>query len=156
YSVGLADVFTQKFQNLGGTIVTNESYSEGDSDFSAQLTAIKDKNPEAIFVPGYYTEVGLIARQARMLGIAAPLLGGDGWESSKLWEIGGQALNDCYYSNHYSIDDPSPIVQNFVKAYDKKYGIKPDAVAVLAYDTAGIVASAITQSQSSDPQKIRD
>jgi branched-chain amino acid transport system substrate-binding protein len=156
YSVGLAEVFTQRFQNLGGDIVANESYSEGDSDFSAQLTAIKDKNPEAIFLPGYYTEVGLIARQARKLGISVPLLGGDGWESPKLREIGGDALNDCYYSNHYSMDDPSPAVQNFLQAYEKKYRIKPDAVAALAYDATGILAAAISQSKSTDPQKIRD
>jgi len=156
YSVGLAEVFTTDFRKQGGVIVSNESYSEGDSDFSAQLTSIKDKNPDAIFLPGYYTEVGLVARQARKLGITVPLLGGDGWESPKLWEIGGEALNDCYYSNHYSLDDPSPAVQGFVSSYQKKYNSQPDAVAVLAYDAAGIIAHAISQSKSSEPKRIRD
>jgi branched-chain amino acid transport system substrate-binding protein len=156
YSVGLTEIFTKNFQDLGGKIVGTESYSEGDSDFSAQLTSIKGKNPDAIFLPGYYTEVGLIARQARKLGITVPLLGGDGWESPKLVEIGGDALNDCYYSNHYSLSDPAPVVQNFVKAYQKKYGTVPDAVAALAYDATGILAAAIRGANSSEPMKIRD
>src|SRR5439155_20676115 len=101
----------------GGTVVTEQSYSSGDQDFRAQLTAIKAHNPEAIVVPGYYTEAGLIAKQARELGIKAPLIGGDGWESSKLLEIGGDALNGCYYSNHWALDAPDPALQAFVKSY---------------------------------------
>jgi len=156
YSVGLAEVFTQNFEQSGGKIIASESYSEGDSDFSAQLTSLKEKHPEAIFVPGYYTEVGLIARQARTLGITVPLLGGDGWESPKLWEIGGKALNDSYYSNHYSLEDPSPIVQKFVQAYKARYQEVPDAVAALSYDAAGILFHAIVKANSAEPQKIRD
>ncbi|HEV2064746.1 MAG TPA: ABC transporter substrate-binding protein, partial [Thermoanaerobaculia bacterium] len=98
YSVGLQTFFRQHFKSLGGEIVSEQSYSAGDSDFRAQLTQIKATNPEAIYVPGYYTEVGTIARQARELGITVPLLGGDGWDSPKLWEIGGEALNGCYFS----------------------------------------------------------
>jgi branched-chain amino acid transport system substrate-binding protein len=156
YSVGLTEVFNKNFQDLGGKIVGTESYSEGDSDFSAQLTSIKGKNPDAIFLPGYYTEVGLIARQARKLGINVPFLGGDGWESPKLVEIGGDALNDCYYSNHYAVNDPAPVVRNFVSAYEKKYGAKPDAVAALAYDAVGLLAESIRKANSAEPQKIRD
>src|SRR3989304_7084179 len=126
YSVGLADVFLGNFTKMGGTIVADESYSEGDTDFSAQLTSIKSKNPEAIFVPGYYTEVGLIARQARKLGLTIPLMGGDGWDSPKLWEIGGEALNDCYLSNHYSVDDPSPKIRQYVAEYRRRYNQTPD------------------------------
>ena len=108
YSVGLQTFFREQFKQLGGQIVSEQSYSQGDSDFRAQLTQIKATNPDAIYVPGYYTEVGTIARQARELGIPStvPLLGGDGWDSPKLWEIGGEALNGCYFSNHYSVDDP--------------------------------------------------
>ncbi len=156
YSVGLAEVFTKSFEEAGGTIVADESYSEGDSDFSAQLTSIKQKKPEAIFLPGYYTEVGLIARQARQLGIHVPLLGGDGWESPKLWEIGGEALNDCYYSNHYSLEDPAPAVRNFVRAFKARYEEVPDAVAALSYDAATILFYAIQKANSVEPQKIRD
>jgi branched-chain amino acid transport system substrate-binding protein len=156
YSVGLAEVFVKSFQGLGGSIVGNESYSEGDNDFSAQLTSLKQVNPEAIFIPGYYTEAGLIARQARQLGIKVPLLGGDGWESPKLWEIGGEALNDCYYSNHYSLNDPSPSVQNFVKAFQSRYDHVPDAVAALSYDATAVLFHAIKKTGSTDPKSIRD
>ena len=108
YSVGLANAFIENFKKMGGTIVGDESYSAGDTDFNAQLTSIKAKNPQAIFVPGYYTAVGLIARQAKKQGIAAPLLGGDGWDSPKLTEIGGAALDGSFFTNHYSVEDPSP------------------------------------------------
>jgi len=156
YSVGLADVFVENFKKLGGNIVADVSYSEGDTDFSAQLTAIKPRNPQAIFVPGYYTEVGLIARQARSLGLTVPLLGGDGWDSPKLWEIGGEALNGSYYSNHSSMDDPSPLIQRFVAEYKARYNEVPDALAALGYDTAQILFDAIRRSNSTDPAQVRD
>ena len=159
YSVGLANFFVEGFKGLGGEILSDESYSQGDKDFTAQLTALKGKNPEAIFVPGYYTEVGLIARQARKLGITVPLLGGDGWDSSKLWEIGGAALNGCFYSNHYSVDDPSPILQKFVADYKARYGKTsdsiPDAMAALGYDATLVLADAMKRAQSSKPDSIR-
>jgi branched-chain amino acid transport system substrate-binding protein len=156
YSVGLAHFFVEKFQELGGTIVGEESYSEGDIEFKAQLTTLRGKRPEAIFVPGYYTEVGLIARQARELGIKAPLLGGDGWDSAKTVEIGGKAVEGSYYSNHYSADDPNPRVQEFIKKYRAKHNEVPDAMAVLGYDAARILADAITRAGSTDGTKIRD
>jgi branched-chain amino acid transport system substrate-binding protein len=156
YSVGLADVFLQNFQEMGGEIVADVSYSEGDTDFSAQLTAIASKNPEIIFVPGYYTEVGLIARQARKLGIKAPLLGGDGWDSAKLWEIGGEVLNGCYFATHYSAADPNPTIQRFVSDYKKRYGTAPDANAVLAYDAARLLADAFQRANSTEPEKVRE
>jgi branched-chain amino acid transport system substrate-binding protein len=155
YSVGLRLVFAQKFKEFGGEIVAEQSYSEGDSDFRAQLTQLKSANPEVIYVPGYYTEVGTIARQSRDLGISAPLLGGDGWDSPRLWEIGGKALNGCYFSNHYSVDDPSPAVQKFVADYKAKFGATPDALAALGYDAAKILADAMTRANSSDGAKVR-
>ncbi|MGH9368915.1 MAG: ABC transporter substrate-binding protein [Thermoanaerobaculia bacterium] len=156
YSVGLQTFFRQNFKQLGGEVVTEQSYSEGDSDFHAQLTQIKATSPEAIYVPGYYTEVGTIARQARELGITVPLLGGDGWDSPKLWEIGGEALNGCYLSNHYSTDDPSPVVQKFVTEYKRRYNALPDALAALAYDAAKILTDAISRAGSTDGAKIRN
>ena len=156
YSIGLQTFFRQKYKALGGEIVSEQSYSAGDSDFRAQLTQIKAANPEAIYVPGYYTEVGTIARQARELGITVPLLGGDGWDSPKLWEIGGEALNGCYFSNHYSTDDPSPMVQKFVNDYKSRYKQVPDALAALAYDAARILADAIKRAGSTDGEKVRD
>ncbi|HAO98916.1 MAG TPA: ethanolamine utilization protein EutJ, partial [Fibrobacteres bacterium] len=155
YSVGLTNFFRENFIKLGGEITSEESYSQGDKDFNAQLTAIKSKNPEAIYIPGYYTEVGLIARQARKLGITVPLLGGDGWDSEKLWEIGGEALNGCYYSNHSSTDDPNPILQKFVVDYKARYGGQPDAMAALAYDAALVLIDAIKRAGSASPDSIR-
>jgi branched-chain amino acid transport system substrate-binding protein len=157
YSVGLQGVFREQFKSRGGQIVAEQSFSQGDSDFHAQLTQIKSTNPDAIYVPGYYTEVGTIAHQAKELGLNAPLLGGDGWDSPKLWEIGGTALNGCYFSDHYSTDDPSPAVQKFVNDYKKRYNNQlPDALAALAYDAAKILADAMTRAGSTDGTKVRD
>lgn len=155
YSVGLAKFFTQTFEKLGGKIVADEAYSEGDVEFRAQLTSIKGKNPQAIFIPGYYTEVGLIAQQARSLGLTVPLLGGDGWDSPKTTEIGGKAIDGAYFSNHYAADDPDPKVQDFIKNFKTKYNKTPDAQAVLAYDAANLMFDAITRAGSTDGEQIR-
>ena len=156
YSVGLQTFFRDNFRKLGGEVVSEQSYSEGDSDFHAQLTQIRSANPEAIYVPGYYTEVGTIARQAKELGMTVPLMGGDGWDSPKLFEIGGDALNGCYLSNHYSVDDPSPAIQKFVKDYRDRYKQTPDALAALGYDAAKILGDAMTRAGSTDGAKVRD
>jgi branched-chain amino acid transport system substrate-binding protein len=156
YSVGLAKFFVDGYTNLGGSIVAAQNYSGGDKDFNAQLTAIKAANPDAVFVPGYYTEVGLIARQARQLGLNVPLFGGDGWESSVLLAIGGAAVDGDFYSTHYSPGNTSPDVQNFVKHYQAKYGDTPDSMAALGYDSALVLADAIKRAGSTDGAKIRD
>lgn len=156
YSVGLRNFFSETFKGLGGAIIGEQSYSEGDSDFRAQLTQLKSLGPEAIYVPGYYTEVGTIARQARELGLTVPLMGGDGWDSPKLTEIGGQAIEGSYLSNHYSVDDPSPAIQKFVTAYKTKYGVVPDALAALGYDAAYVLADAMKRAGSTDGAKVRD
>ncbi|HYG69338.1 MAG TPA: ABC transporter substrate-binding protein [Anaeromyxobacteraceae bacterium] len=145
YSVGLADYFIATFRELGGKIVDDQSYKAGDQDFKAQLTTIKGKNPEAIYVPGYYTEVALMARQARELGIKVPLMGGDGWDSSKLFEIGGKALEGSYYSNHVAPDDPAPRIQEFVRKYREKWGAAPDGLAAQGYDAAQVVIDAMSR-----------
>ncbi len=141
YSVGLTQYFTDAFVAAGGTIAVEQAYAAGDQDFSAQLTAIKSKKPEAIFIPGYYTEVGLIARKARELGLTMPILGGDGWESEQLLSIGGEALNGAYYSNHFAVDNPDPRLQAWLKSFKDKFGKEPDAIAGLAYDAAMVLFS---------------
>jgi branched-chain amino acid transport system substrate-binding protein len=156
YSLGLAKFFKEGFVAAGGKIIADENYSGGDKDFNAQLTAIKAANPDGIFVPGYYTEVGLIALQARQLGITVPLFGGDGWESSSLVSIGGTALEGDYFSTHFSPEDTSPAVQNFVKAFKTKYNETPDAMAALGYDSAMMLADAIKKAGATDGAKIRD
>jgi branched-chain amino acid transport system substrate-binding protein len=156
YSVGLRGFFREAFKGMGGQIVGEQSYSEGDSDFHAQLTQLKALQPEAIYVPGYYTEAGTIARQARELGLTVPLLGGDGWDSPKLFEIGGEAIKGSYISNHYSVDDPNPVIQKFLKDYKAKYGTTPDALAALAYDAAKILADAMKRAGTTEGPKLRD
>lgn len=156
YSVGLANAFAENFKKMGGTIVGDESYSAGDTDFNAQITSIKAKSPQAIFVPGYYTAVGLIARQAKKQGLNAPLLGGDGWDSPKLTEIGGKDLDGSFFTNHYSVDDPSPTAQKFLSAYKARFGSVPDALGGLGYDSAMVLFEAIKRAGSTDGKKVRD
>lgn len=148
YSVGLRDEFRKAFKDMGGEITAVESYSKGDQDFSAQLTTIRSSEPDVVYVPGYYTDVGNIALQARKLGISVPLLGGDGWDSSKLAEIGGKAIDGSFYSNHYSPEDPNPRVQEFIKKYKEKFGETPDGLAALGYDAARILAQAMASAPS--------
>jgi branched-chain amino acid transport system substrate-binding protein len=156
YSQGLAQFFKEYYTAHSGQITSEKSYSSGDKDFRAQLTAIKGDKPDAIFVPGSYTEVGLIARQARSLGIKCPLLGGDGWDSPQLVPIGGSAMEGCYFSNHFSTEDSSPVIQGFIAKYKAKYNAEPDAMAALGYDSAMILADAIKRAGGTDPAKLRD
>jgi branched-chain amino acid transport system substrate-binding protein len=144
YSVGLANFFEDTFKKLGGEIVTDQSYKAGDQDFKAQLTKIRETNPEAIYVPAYYTDVGLISRQVRELGMKQPLMGGDGWDSTQLYEIAQGALDGSYFSNHYTVESPDPKVKEFIAAYKAAYdGQTPDAMAALGYDAAMIAADAM-------------
>jgi branched-chain amino acid transport system substrate-binding protein len=157
YSVGLRQFFSDVVKKRGGTIVADVSYGEGDTDFQGQLTTIRDAKPDAIYVPGYYTEVGLICVQARRLGITVPLMGGDGWDSDKTFQIGGDAVNGCYFSNHYSPDEDRKDVKDFVAAYKARYnGKTPDAMAILGYDAMRLIADAIKRAGSTDGPKVRD
>jgi branched-chain amino acid transport system substrate-binding protein len=154
YSVGLADYFLSKFKELGGTIVNDQSYKAGDQDFKAQLTAIKARGPQGIYIPGYYTDVALIARQARELGLKVPLMGGDGWDSAKLFEIGGKAIEGSFFSNHYTPDDPSPRIQEFISKFKARYGAVPDTMAATGYDAAMVAADAITRAKDMTGESI--
>jgi branched-chain amino acid transport system substrate-binding protein len=156
YSVGLADYFKKKFEELGGEVIGDASYQSGEMDFKAQLTQIKGGKPDAIFIPGYYTEVGLIARQARALGITAPLLGGDGWDSSKLSEIGGPAINGSYFSNHYTTESTDPLVVEFIKRFKERTNETPDGLAALGYDAARILIQAMERAEEVTPESIRN
>ncbi|HET7112024.1 MAG TPA: ABC transporter substrate-binding protein [Pyrinomonadaceae bacterium] len=156
YSRGLREFFTRSFTKLGGQIVADQSYTQGDRDFSGQLTQIRAANPDVIYVPGYYGEVGVISNQSKQLGIKAPLLGGDGWDAEQLWQLGGASLNGNYISNHYSVDDPSPAIQKFVADYHARYKAKPDALAALGYDSMKVLADAITRAAGTDSAKLRD
>jgi branched-chain amino acid transport system substrate-binding protein len=156
YSDGLAKYFKEAFIAAGGEIAAEQKYSGGDKDFKAQLTTIKAASPDAIFIPGYYQDVGLIALQARELGITVPLFGGDGWESQELVSIGGQAVEGTYFSTHFSPEQTDPVVQNFVKKFKEKYGLMPDAMAALGYDSAMLLANAFKRAGTTEGPKVRD
>lgn len=156
YSIGLTEVFTKTFESLGGKVVAQESYNAGDQDFRAQLTKIKGADVEAIYLPVYYNDAALIARQARQLGITALFLGPDGFDSPKLFEIGGDAVYGSYFTAHYSTDDDSPRVQKFIADYRARYGQDPDAFAALGYDAAIVLVEAIKRAGSTKPADIRD
>ena len=156
YSKGLAEVFAKKFAEAGGTIVAQESFLQKDQDFKSTLTKLKASNPEVIFIPAYYEEVGKIVKQARELGINAKLLGADGWDDSKLVDIAGaQPLNDTYFCSHYSEQDNDANVKDFIAAYKAEYGEEPNVFAALGYDAGKMLVDAIKRAGSDDPEKIR-
>ncbi|MDB6030635.1 MAG: ethanolamine utilization protein EutJ [Verrucomicrobiales bacterium] len=158
YSVGLADYFEKRFRADGGQIVANQKYSSGDKDYNAPLTAIKGANPDAVFVPGYYTEAGLIAIQARSLGITVPIFGGDGWEAPELieGEATKKAMEGCFYSTHYSPEDKGAKVQTFLQKYKEKFGKVPDSMAALGYDSAMVLFDSIKRAGTTAEPQLRD
>lgn len=153
YTVGLAEFFKKDFEAGGGKIVAYESYTAQDTDFSAVLTKIAKQNPDVLYLPDYYQKVSLIGKQARDKGIKAAFLGGDGWDSS---ELDWAAMDGGYFTAHYSVDDPRPEVQNWVKKFEQKYGSKPDSFATLTYEAAQIIFKAIETTNSKDPAKLKD
>jgi branched-chain amino acid transport system substrate-binding protein len=155
YSTGLTDSVSEHFAKLGGTVLPPVSYSTQDADFKAVLTQIRSEKPDAIFATGYYTQAAIIVRQARELGMKMPILGGDGWVGDALAN-GREALENTYISNHYSGDNPSPIVQSFVTAYRKRFNRDPDAIAALGYDAIKVLADAMRRAGSTDSAKVRD
>lgn len=157
YSKGLSKVFREAFTKNGGQIIGEEAYLQKDQDYKSVLTTIKAQNPELIYIPGYYEDVGKIVKQARELGITVPILGGDAWDSPKLVELGGpQALNQTYFTNFYSTEDANPVSNAFVEAYKKEYGEAPDSMAAMGYDAANLLIDAIKRAGSPDSAKIRE
>jgi branched-chain amino acid transport system substrate-binding protein len=154
-SVALAKVFRQRFTERGGTVPLEQKFTDGDKDFRAQLTAIKAAKVEGIYVPCYYTEAALICKQARDLGIDAPLFGIDGWESTEFLSIGGKAVEGGYFSTHYSADSQDPAVIAFNERFQKRWGIPSDAISALGYDSVMLLADALKRAGSTDPAKLR-
>ena len=154
YSVGLYENFIASFKSLGGEVVAAESYATGDKDFNAQLTKIKNANPDVVYLPDYYGTVALIAKQLRAQGIKAPLVGGDGWDG--LTGNAGEEVLNGFYSNHYADDSTEPAVQNFVSAFKAKYGKAPNSFAALGYDSVYMLRDAIVKSGTTDVAKVRD
>ncbi len=156
YSDGLSKEFKKAFVKLGGAVPTEQRYKAGDTDFTAQLTAIRGANPDMIFVPGYYTDVANIAVQARKLGLTCPLLGGDGWDSEQLAKIAGSNIEGSFYSNHYAPQDPAPQIQDFIKKYKADYGAIPDGLAALGYDAANLLFQSMKRAKSLSGNDLRD
>lgn len=157
YSVGLKDEYMKAFEKMGGKVTSTQAYNEGDSDFKAQLTRIRETKPQAIFVPGYYTEVANIALQARQLGMEIPLIGGDGWDSEDLAKNAGKAIEGSYYSNHYASDQPTKEIQDFVGSYKADFGgSTPDGLAALGYDAAKLLFDAMGRAKSLGGKDLRD
>ncbi len=157
YAKGLAQFFKENFIKNGGQVVIEEAYLQKDTDFKSTLTKIKAAQPDFIYIPGYYQEVGLIVKQAREMGITVPMAGGDGWDSAKLPEIAGKAaLENTFFSSLYSPDDTSDLNKEFVAEYKKAYNTNPDVFAALAYDSTLLVAKAIEDAGSADPAKIAE
>ena len=156
YNKGIAEFFKQTFEQIGGQVVAFETYTTGDKDFSAQLTKIKETNPDVIFLPNYYSEVPLQIQQAHRLGITAPFLGSDSWGSADLLKLGGQDLEGYYFSTHYAADAATPIATKFITAYKAKYGSTPDDVAALTYDAFGLLWTALKNAGKVDRQAVRD
>jgi branched-chain amino acid transport system substrate-binding protein len=155
YSVGLSDFFRKRITEVGADLVSEQSYSSGDIDYKSQLTAIRAKSPQAIFIPGYYTDVALIARQARELGIQVPLLGGDGWGSPKLIEIAGSSIDNSYYSSHFSSEDSAEFVQKFVSHFKERFNLVPNGLSALGFDSLLILANAMSRAEKLSSEEIR-
>lgn len=156
YSKGLAENFEIIFVEMGGEIISKESYAKGDKDFNAQLTTIKGGMPEVLFIPDYYSTVSLIAKQVRAQGMEdVIMMGGDGWD--EIVNNAGEEVVGSFYSNHYSPESDDPDVKAFVAKYKEKYNdVTPNALAALGYDAAMVMMQAIEAAGSTDPEKIRD
>jgi branched-chain amino acid transport system substrate-binding protein len=156
YNKGIAEFFKQSFEAMGGRVVAFASYTKDDKDFSSQLTTIKAANPGVLFLPNYYNEVPLQVQQARRLGITCPFIGSDSWGSPEILTLCGVELEESYFSTHYAPDIATDTAQKFIKAYEAKYGKKPDDVAALTYDAGKLLLTAISQAGTLERQKVRD
>jgi branched-chain amino acid transport system substrate-binding protein len=159
FTTALAKFFKERFTSRGGTIVLEDIYKSGDTDFSAQIAKVKalDPKPDVLFISAVPSEAGLTTKQFREAGLTAPILSGDGFDTPLIAEVAGENADDVYYSTHAGLDNPDPKVQNFVKAYTEEYGRPPEnAFAALGYDTLNLIADAIKRAGSTDPKAIRD
>lgn len=156
YSTGLSEAFQKAFEAAGGKIVEPQSYGKGDTDFSAQVTAVKNSDAQAIYVPGYYTEVAAIAKTMQRLEVKLPMMGGDGWDAPDLFKIGGDAVEGHYYSNHFAPDVASENAKKFIADFEKQHGTKPTGLGALGYDAARVLFDAIKRAGKTDPAAVRD
>jgi len=156
YSEGLADSFRARFLANGGTVVAEEIFRAGDLTFARQLEAVRAAKPDVIFLPSYYVEAALLIREARQMGIDAPFLGGDGWDSEEFLRVAGAAADNCYSANHFSSDAPRTANAAFIAAFQTRFGEPPPPLAALTYDTVRLVADAVGRAGSEDAAAIKD
>ena len=160
YTVLLAKYFEEAFAHSGGKIIGKDDYKTGDKTFTAQITKIKasGEKPDVVYVSAMPDEIGLIVKQMRQAGITQPIVGGDGYDTPLLVQVGGKASDDVYFTTHaYMAADSTPAIQKFYGAYKAAYGADPEnAFAALGYDTVGLVADAIKRAGADDPKAIRD
>lgn len=156
YSDGVAEAFIKEAERLGLKIVAKEGYAEGDKDFRAQLTKVAATNPDVLLVPDYYEQVALITTQAREVGVKSTFIGPDGWDgvAKALDSSAYGAVENSYFTNHYSVEDTNEKVQNFLKAYREKYKDEPSAFSALSYDAAYLMKDAIEKAGSTDKDAI--
>jgi branched-chain amino acid transport system substrate-binding protein len=156
YSMGVTAELKQYFGSNGGQLLEELSFSSGDTDFRAQLTKLKADRPDVVFLPAYYPEASLILREARLIGVTVPFVGGEGWDSPSLVQVAGKSADGNFYANHFSPDDTDKRVQRFVTDYKQRYHSAPDALAALWYDGVKLMVDAIRRAGSDAPTKIRD
>lgn len=157
YATGLEQAFTEEFEALGGQVVTTESFQSGDTDFTASLTSLLSQEFDVLYVPGYYTEVGLLIKQARELGITQPIVGGDGLGNQTLVDLAGASnVNDVYYTAHYSPLSDDEDLQDFLTKFEEEYGKQADQFAVLSYDATMLLLDAVERAGSADRQAVTD
>ncbi len=157
YSTGLSDSFRAYFLKLGGEIVDEQFYQSGDTQFSGQITQLKAKNPDGLFMSGYFTETGPIARQAAEAGLKVKMMGGDGWDSSEILTNGGEAILGSFFCNHYNNEENRPEVKEFLDKWKTKFGGAPaTTMGALGYDAARLACDAIKRAGSGDSKKIQE
>jgi branched-chain amino acid transport system substrate-binding protein len=156
YSEGLSNSFRKVFTEGGGKILDTLAYKKGDIDFKNHVTTLRNLNPDVVWLPGYHNEVGLILAQAREAGFQTPFLGGDGWDSPELFKLAGKSVEGNFVCNHFDPGDPDPVVQEFVKKYEQRYGEKPGAMSALGYDAMKAMADAVNRAKDLKPESIKD
>lgn len=156
YSDGVAEAFIKEAERLGLKVVAKEGYAEGDKDFRVQLTKVAATNPDVLLVPDYYEQVALITTQAREVGVKSTFIGPDGWDgvAKALDSSAYGAVENSYFTNHYSVEDTNEKVQNFIESYREKYKDEPSAFSALSYDAAYLMKAAIEKAGSTDKDAI--
>jgi len=154
YNTGLADAFKGQFKALGGQVVADEAYQTNDVDFNAQITRIKAANPDVVYLPNYYNDVSLQAKQLRDQGVRCALVGGDGWDS--LIDNAGDEVLNGFWSSGFASDTTDPTGVAFVKAFESKFNRPASQFAALGYDAMMLVIDGVKAAGTFDTAAVKD